>query len=135
VHRGRYRAFGEVHMKRDMDLARRILEEIEVAPFDGGEAELDLPDASEEAIQYHLLLLTEAGLIDTIDASTMGGPHFIPRRLTWNGHEFLEASRDDTLWQRAKSTVQNKTGGLAFDVLLAVLKDQAKRAVFGPDGG
>ena len=122
-------------MKRDMDLARRILEGIEASPFDGGEAELNFPDVAADAIQYHLLLLTEAGLIETIDVSSMSGARFIPTRLTWTGHEFLEAARNETLWQRAKSTVQSKTGGLAFDVLLAVLKDQAKRAVLGPEGG
>ena len=122
-------------MKRDMDLARWILEEIEASPFDGGGAELDFTHVADDAIQYHLLLLTEAGLIETIDVSSMDGVRFIPMRLTWTGHEFLEAARNETLWQRAKSTVQSKTGGLAFDVLLAVLKDQAKRAVLGQEGG
>jgi hypothetical protein len=115
-----------------MDLARRIMKQIESFPAGVGQPELDLPDMPDEVIQYHLLLLTEAGLIVTVDVSDMSGPERIPLRLTWKGHEFLEAARDSTMWERAKTVVQNKTGGLAFEVLLAVLKDQAVRAVMGP---
>jgi len=38
---------------------------VRVFPFDGGEAEVNLPDAPGEAIQCQLLL-TEAGLFDPI---------------------------------------------------------------------
>ncbi len=120
-------------MTRDMDLNRRLLQEIEAAPFDGGAVSLDLPEVPKAVVQYHLLLLAEAGLIEALDASTMGGPRYIPKRLTWSGHEFLEASRNENIWKNAKATVLARTGGLGFEVLLAVLKEGAKRAVLGSD--
>jgi hypothetical protein len=38
----------------------------------------------------------------------------------------LEASRDPTLWQRAKENVLKPAGGMAFNVLLEWLKTEAK---------
>jgi len=61
----------------------------------------------------------------------MGGPSCLPIRLTWRGHEFLDTSRSDSLWDKAKSTVLNKTGGLAFDVLFSGLKELATRLALG----
>jgi len=119
-------------VKRDMDLARRIMEQIEDFPAGVRQPALNLLDTPDEVVQYHLMLLTEAGLIVTVNVSGMSGPNRIPQRLTWEGHEFLETARDSTMWQRAKAIVQNGTGGLAFEVLLAVLKDQALRAVMTP---
>ena len=112
-----------------MDIARQILRKIEDAPYTGGPVDIEVADCSEEVFQYHLLLLSEAGLIDVLDATSFDGPAFLPTRLTWNGHEFLDASRNDTLWEKAKSVVLKKAGGLSFDVLLFVLKELAKQAV------
>jgi hypothetical protein len=52
--------------------------------------------------------------------------------LTWKGHEFLEASRDDTRWKQAKETVVKKAGGVVFELLKEVLIEGAKRTLFGP---
>lgn len=122
----------EGELNRDMDLARRILREMEAAPFTGGAVSLSFSDVPDEHVQYHLLLLSEAGLMRVADASSMDGPAYLPIRLTWHGHEFLDASRNDTFWEKAKSMVLKKTGGLAFEMLLVVLKDYAKQALFGP---
>jgi hypothetical protein len=119
-------------MKRDMDLARRILAEVEGAPFDLGGVKLNLPDVDDLSLQYHLLLLSEASLIEVIDVSDMSGPAYIPVRLTWRGHEFVESARNDSIWSKAKNAVATKTGGMAFDVLSAVLKEYATRAVLNP---
>ena len=118
-------------MERDMDLVRRILHEVEKAPFDMGGVDVKLPGVSDEALQNHLLLLWEADLIHAMDASGGGNPQYLPIRLTWIGHEFLDASRDDTLWNKAKGVVVKKTGGLTFEVLFALLKEWAKEAVLG----
>lgn len=76
---------GEVDMKREMDLARPILP---VFPFDGSEAKVNLPGASGVALQCHLLLLTEAGLIDSIRRKGAGGG-CIRRQIPSNGVRVL----------------------------------------------
>ncbi len=119
-------------MNRDMDLARRILHETEKAPFDGGWVKPNIPDVQDDALQYHLLLLWEAGLIDARDMSSHDGPCYAPIRLTWHGHEFLDASRNDTIWAKAKDIVLKQGGAMTFEVLHVVLKRLVLQAVHIP---
>jgi len=74
-----------------------------IAGVPSGLLELELPDVSQDALQYHLLLLTEAGLIEFIHASSMEGPRYLPTRLTWLGHEFLDPSRSESLLEACES--------------------------------
>jgi hypothetical protein len=118
-----------------MDLCRRILQELEtrstgVTGSDAREVYLDGHDLAD--VRYHVRLLSDARLVETVNSMAPGeGEVCVPRRLTWAGHEFLKASRKETLWQKAKSTVLEKTGGLSFDVLKAFLTKLANDAVFG----
>ena len=52
-----------------------------------------------------------------------------PFSLTWQGHEFIEASRNDTFWNKAKEMAKKKSGALSFDVLKALLIVMAKESV------
>src|SRR4051812_7449391 len=112
-------------MKRDMDLCRCILQELENSPVGvtGTNAcELSIEGHDRAEVRYHVRLLSDAGLIETVDSLFPAeGEVCVPRRLTWAGHEFLDASRKDTIWQTAKRIAVEKTGGLSFDVLKAVL--------------
>jgi hypothetical protein len=77
------------------------------------------------------MLLQQAGLLEAQDLSSRDGMHFAPKWLTWQGHEFLEAARDDSRWKKALELLRAKGGGLVFDVLKAVLVDGVKRAAIG----
>lgn len=46
--------------------------------------------------------------------------NFLSIKLTWEGHEFLDAAREDTRWNKAKE-VAAKTGSLTFSMLKEVL--------------
>jgi hypothetical protein len=116
-----------------MDLIRSILIMLEDAPFDGGPLEIQpVPDHPRDEISYHVMLLHEAGLIHAFDLSTMGGTDWQPAYLTWAGHEFLEAAKDDTRWNRAKRQFKDKGAPMVFDVLKSLLVSYAKQAVLGP---
>ncbi len=54
------------------------------------------------------------------------------KRLTWEGREFLEESRDNTRWKKAKEEVTGKVGGMVFEIFKQFLSDSAKFAVFRP---
>lgn len=118
-------------MKRDMNLIRSILMEIEDIPYDMGFHEIEVEGHSPEEISYHVMLLDEAGLIDAEDLSSFSGPQWAPKRLTWEGHEFIEASRDEKRWNAAKNAVATKGGGLVFEVLKQLLVSGVRDAVFG----
>lgn len=117
-------------MKRDMDLARLILLEIEQHPFIGVGFELKLEEYKREEITYHIILLAEAGLIEADDASTLANIEWLPKRLTWQGHEFLDAARDNNRWNQAKATM-SKVGGFVFEVgkqvLLELIKSELRK--------
>ncbi len=112
-------------MKRDMDLIRLILLNLEA------EQEMDLSGYSQEQIEYHNYLITKAGLAEGADTTSMAQEHpsALLFCLTWEGHDFIDAARDESIWKRAKGKM-NKTGGtLAFEVVKALLVAFSKEAV------
>jgi hypothetical protein len=115
-------------MKRDMELARLILMRMEGQESYRDDISCDFEGYSEEQVHYHIMLLSEAGLIRAIDASSMQDIHWIPQRLTWQGHEFLESARDNTIWNKAKE-IMAKTGGFAFEVAKPLLVDLLKQRI------
>src|SRR3990172_5582998 len=116
-------------MKRDMDLVRDLLMALEKQDSYDGFTDLSIEGYSEDQISYHVLLIHEAGLIEAMDMSTFGGPSWKPVRLSWEGHEFLDASRDDSRWSAAKAPLAMAGGGLAFEVLKLLLISSLKQAV------
>lgn len=118
-------------MKRDMDLIRNILLEIEEIPYDAGLYDLQIEGYSPLEVSYHIMLLDQAGYVDGENASTMGNAKWKVRSLTWQGHEFLEASRDESRWNKAKTIMKDKGGGMVFDVFKQLLGELMKGAIFG----
>jgi hypothetical protein len=118
-------------MKRDFDLAREILRQVEASEKAVGVGWIDLKMEGKSPIEvsYHVQLMDEAGLIEAQNLTTMGGFDWRPKRLTWAGHEFLDLSRDEDLWKKAKGAVREKLGQLSFEMLRVVLSDMAKSAL------
>ena len=71
-------------------------------------------------VAYHYVLLTEAGLIKSIDISSMEEEDFAALSLTWQGHEFLDKIRNDTVWNKVKLTIQSKSLDLSFDAIKTI---------------
>ena len=97
-------------MKRDMDLARRILQAVESSDGDPREyVELDFVDEQpKNFVSYHVVLLAEAGLIEAQDLVTYGydGYKWMPKRLTSAGHDFLDAARHEENWNEGKRLLE-----------------------------
>lgn len=108
-------------MKRDMDLIRRIMLEIEKQPFDGGGLNVEIAGVTDAEVTYHLILLSEAGLIEGRDVSSLDGPGFLVTRLTYSGHEFLDAARNDAIWLKAKELAMKAVGSLTMEGLKIAL--------------
>lgn len=90
--------------------------------------ELQIPGFTDEQIGFHVHLLGQAGLALVADSSYMENllPSAVPLSITWEGYEFLDAAKDDTLWNKAKDKVIKPAGGVAFGVLVEWLKAEAK---------
>jgi hypothetical protein len=121
-------------MKRDVDLARSILIAIaaDESTFDGGPLRLSIPDCAPDVFSYHVMLLHQAGLIHAFNFSGDSFSNWEPAYLTWEGHEFLEAAKDDTRWNQATTFLKDKGAPMIFDLLRSLLVDYAKRKMFGP---
>jgi hypothetical protein len=118
----------EVHeMKRDLELARRLLAEIEARGTDCSVSVLRSgPEHdTEERVRYHLRLLIDAGLLKEVDRTSSGIPCI---RLTNDGHELLELSRSETRWRDAIRLCQRRTGGTSLAAVRSIL---ARWAVAG----
>ena len=104
-------------MKRDIDLIKEILTEIEESNAPSDIIEIDIPDRSQEEISYHIMLIYQAGLLEAEDVSGTNSYKWIPISLTWQGHEFLDAVRNDTVWKKLKSKLKEQGGNLPFHVV------------------
>ncbi|WP_428304910.1 DUF2513 domain-containing protein [Lacipirellula sp.] len=107
-------------MKRDLDLARQLLLEIENRGADCSVSVLRSgPNhEAEERIRYHLRLLIDAGLLKEVDRTAGGVPCV---RLTDAGHETIELTRSESRWRDAKFACQERTGGLSLGVVRNIL--------------
>jgi hypothetical protein len=116
-------------VKRDVDLLRQILLDLEIRGSYTDWLDVDIEAYSPEQMDYHLELLVEANLI-SIRALERTPRRSYPVRLTWAGHEFLDAARDEGRWQQAKqSTAQ--TGGVPFETLQSVLVELSRQEIVG----
>ena len=109
-------------MKRDLGLVRELLLHLEVLPIGMYGAVTIGPDSpeiavegyNEEDIAYHLSLLQERGLIEVPEGQPMIGIVFT--RLTWEGHDFLDAVRDPEIWRKTKQGA-DAIGSFSFDLV------------------
>jgi hypothetical protein len=116
-------------VKRDDDLIREILIAIEDDPGPPTLGVLEIEGYTSEQVSYQLKILAQAGLVEARDVSTFGVFLWKVSSFTWNGHEFLDAARNATVWSKVKQVVAEKGGGIPFDVFKELLI-QSSRSYF-----
>lgn len=122
-------------MKRDMDLIRTMLLEIEdgkshfettsddVAIALGTEG-TGLSRSDAERLEYHLTLLEESGLAKF----TTTGEGWLVDGLSWRGHDFLDSVRDEEIWARTKEGAK-AAKGFSFELITALAKGYLKKKI------
>ena len=118
----------EKNMKRDMDLVRQILLTIEERPPESASCGVTIPEYSKAELELHLRLMEDAGLVQGVSINSSSASCL---RMTWHGYEFLETTRKDTLWQKAKEITIQQTGGLSIAALTEALKTMSRMAIEG----
>lgn len=109
-------------MRKDDDYIRKLLFSYEAED----EWLLFMPgdtlgaDADERRERYHVLLMMDEGLMTSVGNGTM--------RLTSRGHAYIDAIRDDNIWNKTKAGAA-KLGGaslaLMFDLATAYVRQKA----------
>ena len=116
-------------MRRDLRLIRNILLRVEAA-----EGLLTVPQLGDLAdlrtVAQHIEWLAEAGLLkiehlipDAIDATFDA----VILRQTWQACEFLDAARDDRIWEAIFTQVHDHASSISFDLLFSLLKQAGKQ--------
>lgn len=114
-----------------MELIRKIALAIEDAPTGYAPDRLNFKGYSAEQVAYHAHLMIQAGLASGHDVTAMGStsPEAILTSLTWAGHEFAEAARDEARWKKAMGIVHEKGGSVTLSVLTQLLTALMKGAL------
>lgn len=106
-------------MRRNLDIIRLLL-----LKYEGADQVIGLDNFSKEQQLYHSVLLIEAGYVHGVVIPDQSGNPVSTRvnRLTWAGHEFLELTRDDTIWNQAKGVIANSAKGVATEIITSACK-------------
>lgn len=113
-------------MLRDMDLIREILLTVEKSSSLNG-CRVEVPGRSPEDLYYNARQAQDAGLIEARFLPNSTEFHVL--RLTYAGHEFLDAARNHTIWTKAKEIVVKNTGTLTVEALKITLAACIKSAL------
>ena len=108
-------------MRRDIDLIRKILLETENSNSLSRSISLSIEGYNDQQVKYHVKLLSQAGYLEVEHYSCRESEEGKPISLTWQGHEFLDAARDNTVWNRTKAKIGDKLPSVTFDVLKSML--------------
>jgi hypothetical protein len=119
-------------MKRDMELVRLVLIELET-----GEPPPELSNYPQRQVFYHYKLLADAGLIV---AGFVDDDDDIPisvgwARMTWAGHDFLAATNNSKLWAFTRDHILKPGVSWTFQALLSFLQQESIRAFPTPPPG
>ena len=115
-------------MKRDLDIVRAILLSAEE------EDNSRLEEFDDQVVGYHAKIMHEAGLIDAqLIEEYSGGMKKVRecriKSLTWDGHDYIDAMRDDNIWNKTKELITSNTTSWTFSILLEALKHELKTRI------
>ncbi|MGW7235447.1 DUF2513 domain-containing protein [Pseudomonas fulva] len=119
-------------MRRDMDLLRLLLLKLEVASEKAAPilcyrpGELSIDGYTDDQVRYHYALAVDAGLVDQGGKGPINGLQF--RRLTWAGHDFVDAVRDNEIWAKTQQGA-SAAGGFGLELLKDLAKGFIKKKI------
>lgn len=118
-------------MKRDLELIRKILLEIEEMDNDEKirDSDIIIEGYSENEIVYHVKLLIEAGYLNGGLFSTIGVKRcpYIVKGLTWEGHDFIGMAKNDKVWEKGMDNLKVVGKGIALEIVKEVLSGTMKK--------
>ena len=114
-------------MKRDMDLVREILLRIEKG--ERPEGLISNIKKPKDEVYYHIKIMSDFGLINAEIITAMNkvspGPSFVVANiagLTWEGYDFLDDIRNETVWKKTQAQIKKTTGTASLEMVKEVAK-------------
>ena len=107
-----------------MDVIRLLLLRQET-----GESPPELEQHDQKLVVYNIALMLDAGFIEgRVISDENGSPRgAVIIRMTWAGHDFLDSTRDPSIWAKAKERVLKPGVSWTFSILVEFLKAEAQR--------
>lgn len=81
--------------------------------------QLEIDGYDEETVGYHLYLMHQAGLLKAGIQKTSMGPMFERTtfiEMKWEGYEFLDALKNDTVLEKFKKVLEEKGKNIPFSI-------------------
>jgi hypothetical protein len=122
-------------VKRDLDLVRQLMLQIEALPA-APPVQYRMSEIEDPVLLAHLELLIDAGLVNGKIARSHGtrGDVISVSGLTWQGHEWIEMVRSQSVWNATKSAVLEQGGALTFELTKAVAANLLRARLGLPPG-
>ncbi len=121
-------------MKRDLDLIRKILLKIEDSNVDEALTNIQIEGHEHDETAYHISLLKSAGFIEGEILYEIGSgvpSAYMIFGMTWEGHDFLDACRNEGIWVKAKEKLKTVGDEVPLEVLKKVLIELISNQVLG----
>ena len=118
-------------MKRDMELVRKLVLAMEEAPRGTYSNTLNVDGRTDEEIGFHVCLLLNEGFVEGRDTTELAGPvpEAIATGLTWQGHNFAAAARNESRWARVMNLLSNSAESATLVTISNLLQGAAARAL------
>ena len=87
--------------------------------------------ASEEEVDYHCIILIDAGLLKGTYSRTFGGKyHVLVERLTPDGHEYIDALRNEAVFSEVQKQLSARNlASIPLDILLKLAQKVVNQMV------
>ena len=109
-------------MQRNMDLIRLVVLNAEC-----GQPYPEIVGFTPQAIKYHQMLAIEAGLLNGTHGKYLENATEIPsfvniQDVTWEGHNFIDAIREDSNWNKIKNYLVEQGKQVTIETINAAVK-------------
>ena len=108
-------------MQRDMELVIKILDFLEKRDDISVIGKPQIDGYDDRVVAYHLRRMFEAGLLDAESTNSKTTPERIitvyPFGLSWEGHEFLDSMRNETVAAQVRSKLGSTLANVPFTII------------------
>jgi len=122
-------------MKRDLDLVRQLLLQIEGMPA-GPPAQYRASEIEDPVLLAHFELVLTSGLVNgkISRSQSSRGDVISISGLTWEGHEWIEMVRSQSVWNETKSLLLGTGGALTYELTKAAASRILRARLDGGEG-
>lgn len=114
-------------MQRDWNLIRHIL--LKVESLSAGETmdAIQIDNFDAPTIAEHVRILLNKGLLAGKMYDTNCGSTYLITGMSWDGHDFLENAKNDTVWKKVMSESKARGTSMTMVVLNGLLTKAAQK--------